>query len=72
MKDDDYYYAQVNGEHYQRIVNTSGVRITECENRFEIVAQPDTEVWEQQAIQMLREWIRRRQEKLRESGCLSE
>ena len=61
-----------NGEHYQRIVNTSGVSITECENRFEIVAQPDTEVWEQQAIQMLREWIRRRQEKLRESGCLSE
>ena len=50
-----------------------GVRTTVCENRFEIVAQPGVDVWEQQSVQMLREWIRSRklQEELRQAGSLS-
>lgn len=59
MKNDDFYYLQT-GAAYQKVISREGVRITICENRFEVVCQPKTEVWEQQVVQMLREWIKSR------------
>ena len=70
MKDDDFLYNQFNNEHYMRVTCVDGVRTTLCENRFEIVVQPQGEVPEQQTVQALREWIRNRQKKLRDAGDL--
>ena len=69
--EDDYTYFQ-GGENYQRIVQVDGVRTTHCRNRFEILAAPGNDIWEQQAVQALREWIKwRKEEQLRQSGDLS-
>jgi len=73
MADEDYlYYEQTNGA-YKRVMHLDGVRTTVCENRFEISVQDRTEIWEQLAVQQLREWIkwRKEQEELRESRSLS-
>ena len=72
MEDEKYIYTQISDEHYTQVTCADGVRTTICENRFEIVVQPRSDIWEQQAVQALREWIRKRKEKLRESGDLSE
>jgi hypothetical protein len=72
MKDDDFLYSQISGEQYQRVTCSDGVKTTWCENRFEIVVQPKCDVWEQQAVQYLKEWIKQRKEKLREPGDLPE
>ena len=65
---DDYVYTDL--ENYTRVVHHDGVRTTVCANRFEIVAAPGNDIWEQQAVQSLREWVRwrREQEELREPG----
>lgn len=47
-----------NTEDYKRIVHHDGVRITMCRNKFEIIAVPGGDIWEQQAVHMLREWIK--------------
>lgn len=71
MSDDDYTYFQA-GEDYQRIVQIDGVRTTFCRNRFEIISAPGNDIWEQQAVQALREWLKwRREEMLRQSGGVS-
>lgn len=55
---------------YSRTISHDGTTVTICENRFEISTRPLGEVFEQQSVQMLKEWIRWRkaQEELRESG----
>ena len=66
---DEYFYVQT--QNYTRIVQSDGVRTTVCENRFEILAMPHSEVWEQQAVQALREWVRWRKENgLQDAGDL--
>jgi hypothetical protein len=45
-------------EDYKRVVHHDGVRTTMCRNRFEVVAVPGGEIWEQQTVQMLRDWVR--------------
>lgn len=71
MKEEDYVHIQA-GENYQRVIQSDGVRTTLCRNRFEIIAAPGNDIWEQQAIQSLREWIRwRKEEQLRQAGDLS-
>ena len=67
---DDYIYIQA--EDYTRVVHQDGVRTTVCNNRFEIAVAPGNDIWEQQAVQALREWIRwRKEQELRRSGAVS-
>ena len=70
MKDDYLYSETIEGAR-RSVTQIDGVRITVCENRFEVVAQPGSELREQQTMQMFREWMRGRQAKLRSSGDLS-
>lgn len=63
MKDDSYIEIQV-GENYRKVINMAGVRTTVCENRFEILTDPNNDINEQQAVQSLREWIQKRREKI--------
>ena len=63
-REDAYVYVEVEGAMYQRTVFVDGVRTTVGDNRFEIVADPHSDIWEQQAVQMLREWIRHRKKTL--------
>ena len=60
-------------EDYQRVVHQDGVKTTVCLNKFEIIVAPGNDLWEQQAVQSLREWVRWRkaQEELRESRGVS-
>ena len=48
----------------EKVINRTfmreGVKTTIMSNRFEILAGPRTEIWEQQAVQMLRQWINER------------
>lgn len=68
---DDFTYIQA-GEDYQRIVQIDGVRTTLCRNRFEIITSPGNDIWEQQAVQALREWIKWRKENiLQHAGSVS-
>lgn len=54
---EDFVYVEAG---YKRVMQSDGVRTTVCENRFEVVASPRSEIPEQQAVQALREWIRNR------------
>lgn len=54
-----------------RVTMVDGLRITTCPNRYEIVARADCWINEQQTIQALRQWIKKRHERLREPGDLS-
>jgi hypothetical protein len=54
---EDFVYVEAGR---QRITQSDGVKTTVCDNRFEIVANPRSDVQEQQAVQALREWIRKR------------
>jgi hypothetical protein len=73
MSDDFMYSEQANGS-YKRVVNLDGVRTTICENRFEILVSPNSEVWEQVSVQLLKDWIkwRKDQAELREPRDLPE
>lgn len=69
--EDDYTYINA-GEDYQRVVQIDGVRTVFCRNRFEIISTPGNDIWEQQAVQALREWIKwRKEEQLRQAGGVS-
>lgn len=68
--EDDFIYSEGGGR--RRITQMDGVRTTVCENRFEILALPDCDVREKQAVDALRLWIRERHKKLRTTGDLSE
>ena len=59
MKHDDYIEIQT-GDNYRKVTCIAGVRTTICENRFEILTDPNNEIHEQQAVQSLREWIQKR------------
>ena len=67
---DDYIYLQL--EDYTKVVHQDGVKTTVCLNKFEIIVAAGNDIWEQQAVQSLRSWIRWRkeQEELRESRSL--
>lgn len=71
MNDDFMYHEKKDGS-YKSIVQLDGVRTTICTNRFEISVSPHCEVWEQHAVQQLKEWIkwRKAQEELRNAGDL--
>ena len=56
MKHDDYIEIQT-GDNYRRVTYIAGVRTTICENRFEILTDPNNEINEQFAVQELRKWI---------------
>lgn len=47
-------------EMYKKVVHSDGVRTTIEDHRFEIHVDPHSDIWEQQAVQLLREWIRNR------------
>lgn len=70
--EDDFMYSETHEGSRRSITQIDGVRVTVCENRFEVVAQPGSEIREQHTIQMFREWMRQRQAKLRATGDLSE
>lgn len=55
-------------EQYSRIISHEGTTVTICANRFEIMTKPLGEVFEVEAVKLLKEWIRwrRQQEDLRE------
>jgi hypothetical protein len=67
MKDGDIHGEQ---EGHCVLRHIDGVRTTVCDHRFEVIATPGCDIREQQTVQALREWIRQRQAKLRESGDL--
>jgi hypothetical protein len=46
-------------QRYEKVLMREGVRTTISMVRFEIFIHPKSEIWEQQAVQMLRQWIRR-------------
>jgi len=72
MSNEDYMYAEHTETSYTRVTHLDGVRTTVCENRFEIKVNERTEIWEQLAVQQLRDWIkwRKTQETVRESGSV--
>ena len=57
----------------RKVIQHNGVRTTQSLNRFEVIVDHGTDVWEQTVVQSLREWIkwRRTQDELRESRDLS-
>jgi len=63
MPNDDYIEIQA-GANYRKVTHINNVRTTVCENRFEILAAPSCEIYEQQAVQALREWIQERRQKI--------
>ena len=69
MGNEDYMYYKKDHETYGRTLYLDGVRYTVRNNSFEISVQTNTEIWEQLAVQQLREWIkwRKEQAELRES-----
>ena len=58
---------------YRKVLHLDGTRITLSDHKFELSVQPRSEVWEQQSVQLFREWIkwRKKQEEMRELGTLS-
>ena len=69
MADDDHLYIEKTETTYRRTLHLDGVTTTVTDNRFEIVVRENNEVWEQLAVQQLREWCKwiKEKEKLRES-----
>lgn len=59
-------------ENYKVLQHVAGVRVTVCENRFEVVIEPGTDAREQHVMGMVRDWIRERRQKaqLRKPGDL--
>lgn len=48
------------GESYLKVTHTDGVRTTVCENRFEVIAAPESEINEQATVLALRQWMQSR------------
>jgi hypothetical protein len=67
------FYDRLAEQNYERIINTLGVRITICKNRFEVVCKERGEINEPQAIQAFKDWIAfRREEEVRGFGPVPE
>ena len=62
MSNEDYMYYQKDKDKYSRTLHLDGVRLTVTNNTFEISVHDNTEIWEQLAVQNLREWIKWRKE----------
>ena len=62
MSNEDYMYYEKTEAKYSRTLHLDGVRLTVSNNAFEISVHDNTEIWEQLAVQNLREWIRWRKE----------
>ena len=73
MGNEDYMYYKKDDTTYERTLHLDGVRCTVRNNSFEISVQANTEIWEQLAVQQLREWIkwRKEQAELQESRSVS-
>jgi len=54
---DDFIHVST-GKDYEKITNINGVQTTVCAHRFEIMCKPTSELYEEQALQALRDWIR--------------
>ena len=48
------------GESYLKVTHSDGVRTTICENRFEVIALPESEINEQATVLALRQWLQSR------------
>lgn len=48
----------------RHVVSREGVVITVTPNSFSVVCQFNAEIWEQQAVQQFKKWIRERKERL--------
>ena len=62
MSNDDYMYYEKKEDNYTKVLHLDGVRFAVSNNKFEITVHDNTEIWEQLAIQNLREWIKWRKE----------
>lgn len=51
------------GKDYEKIIQQDGVRTTVCEDRYEVLVQPQGKVPEVQAVRAFRQWIQWRNEK---------
>jgi hypothetical protein len=58
---------------YDRTMHSDGVAIHFQRNRFEISVLPTSEIWEAQAVRLLRDWIKWRsgEGSLHEAGSVS-
>lgn len=63
----DGMFVDMSNKSYVKVVHLDGVRITAFDNVFEITAKPGSDIWEQYAVQMLKDWIRWRKKQLLES-----
>ena len=48
----------------RHVISREGVVITTTPNSFSVVCQFNAEIWEQQAVQEFKKWIRERKERL--------
>jgi hypothetical protein len=69
MSNEDYMYYKKDEMSFERTIHLDGVKCCIRNNSFEILVHDNTDIWEQLAVQQLREWIRWRKEQaeLRES-----
>lgn len=63
MSEDSFIHIKT-GTDYEKVLQHDGVRTTVCEHRYELLVNPLATVSEQHTIQALRDWIRRRNEKI--------
>ena len=48
----------------RHVISREGVVVTMTPNSFTVVCQFNAEIWEQQAVQQFKKWIRERKERL--------
>jgi len=53
---------------YDRTMHSDGVAVHLQRNRFEISVLPTGEIWEAQAVRLLRDWIKWRSDEMREDA----
>jgi hypothetical protein len=64
---EDSEYLKARSEQYLRTFHVDGVHIVTRNNHFEVFARKECNISEQQLVQMLRQWMRERQERIRKS-----
>ena len=65
---EDYMMTTTTKDGYERVTNIAGVKTTICKNRFEVLCLGLAEVNEQQVMQELKSWIKRRAAEMRDDG----
>jgi hypothetical protein len=53
---------------YNKVIHTDGVTTTFSDHKFEISVHPKSDIWEQAAVQKLRDWCRARRHKMELKG----